>query len=874
MGRWRLAARLAWREVVRRPGRTLLVVLLIAVPVLGMTIGSVVARTAAAESAWERQWGSVDLVVSQPADDEVVVGDHVPVSATVTSGIWAGAVPIDAGGAIASAEFGEAAVAPRLTDTAGRMARDASEAWLSRPLLDRLGLAVGDRLALDHPTGSWTIVGTGRAADWLGSELFVVGAIDGELAAQFRPMVLRQRTLVDLRFGTTDAAAFGVEQELTAQLALDGAWIEGARHWSHEGEDVGRSLAWGWVAGALALAVTGIVVAAAFATSARRQLVTVGLLSCNGAPETTIRRSLMLQGSWSGLAGSLLGVGAGLVALAAGRPLLLGWFDRSLPGYRVALVDLVVIAATGIVAASLAALVPARTASRVPVMAALAGRRPLGAVPARLVPVGIALFGAGVFLLVVAATGDRGDNAGAAAGVLGGLLVLAGVCCASPLAIDAMSRAASAIGRSWGFAGRSLGRTRTRSAAVVTAIAVTVAAGCVVSAAVADVGTATDAGRTWPRDAVVAVVWPASTYVEGSSDGDPGLIDYGPLVDTPVPESAQTAVAGVVGGGRWYPRRMATWDAAAAPDDVAFQMADGSTVTFGPGAGIAIADESTMDLYALTAAERSRLAATGALLLDDWGWFVPIAGEELTGRVETEQGPLTFPLAGRQPAPTLPDDDDDAPPIRGVDAVMMTEDAARTAGFDIVTAGGFWRGDDALSRAEADALGDTVLAPEPSHLGWTYRDVPQPSGADPTLSFMYDGPTTNVSGAALQGLAVAGSLLLTLFVVAIGLALAATESRDERDVLVAIGARPATLRAMAGVKAVVMTATGVALGVPAGLIPWFAVVRANDDDLDVPWVGLAGFVLVLPAVAGGVAWASSSLAQRLRPVRMSTLTAD
>ena len=67
--------------------------------------------------------------------------------------------------------------------------------------------------------------------------------------------------------------------------------------------------------GALSLAVTGIIVAAAFATSARRQLVTVGLLSSNGAPEGVIRRSLALQGSWAGLVGSLLGVAAGLVGV-------------------------------------------------------------------------------------------------------------------------------------------------------------------------------------------------------------------------------------------------------------------------------------------------------------------------------------------------------------------------------------------------------------------------------------------------------------------------------------------------------------------------------------------------------------------------------
>ena len=44
-GQWRFAARLARREVRRRPGRTLLVMLLVAVPVLGMTAITVLVRT-------------------------------------------------------------------------------------------------------------------------------------------------------------------------------------------------------------------------------------------------------------------------------------------------------------------------------------------------------------------------------------------------------------------------------------------------------------------------------------------------------------------------------------------------------------------------------------------------------------------------------------------------------------------------------------------------------------------------------------------------------------------------------------------------------------------------------------------------------------
>ncbi|MEJ7561068.1 MAG: hypothetical protein WKF45_00910 [Ilumatobacteraceae bacterium] len=69
-------------------------------------------------------------------------------------------------------------------------------------------------------------------------------------------------------------------------------------------------------------------------------------------------------------------------------------------------------------------------------------------------------------------------------------------------------------------------------------------------------------------------------------------------------------------------------------------------------------------------------------------------------------------------------------------------------------------------------------------------------------------------GVLVQVAIAAVATLLVLIVVAIGLSLAATESRDERDVLVAVGARPVTMSRMAGVKAVVLTMTGGVLAVP------------------------------------------------------------
>ena len=67
--------------------------------------------------------------------------------------------------------------------------------------------------------------------------------------------------------------------------------------------------------GTVALTAAGIVIAAAFATGARRQLTTVGLLSANGAPPAMIRRVLFLQGAIAGAAGSLVGLGLAAAVL-------------------------------------------------------------------------------------------------------------------------------------------------------------------------------------------------------------------------------------------------------------------------------------------------------------------------------------------------------------------------------------------------------------------------------------------------------------------------------------------------------------------------------------------------------------------------------
>ena len=70
---WRFATRLAMREVRRRPGRTLLVVLLILVPVMAMTIGDVIEHTQNDKwsETYRRRFGASDAAVEFTSDENV-----------------------------------------------------------------------------------------------------------------------------------------------------------------------------------------------------------------------------------------------------------------------------------------------------------------------------------------------------------------------------------------------------------------------------------------------------------------------------------------------------------------------------------------------------------------------------------------------------------------------------------------------------------------------------------------------------------------------------------------------------------------------------------------------------------------------------------
>ena len=154
------------------------------------------------------------------------------------------------------------------------------------------------------------------------------------------------------------------------------------------------------------------------------------------------------------------------------------------------------------------------------------------------------------------------------------------------------------------------------------------------------------------------------------------------------------------------------------------------------------------------------------------------------------------------------------------------------------------------------------------------NELQSATGGDPNVFIQVDFPQSHLNTLLIQWVLVGITLVLVLFVVAVNLALSATETRDERDVLTIVGAPPVAMRGANGYKAALVTAMGAALAIPVGFLPVAVFSLADTRPLIFPWLVVALLVVALPVVAGLVTTAASGIALRLRPVRISTMAYD
>jgi putative ABC transport system permease protein len=721
----------------------------------------------------------------------------------------------------------------------GRFPRVAGEALISPKLARAFHLKVGDTLRLQQPNWTEHIVGIGvTAKNWSDGLIAVRG---NELASGTVPLGLepvQNLTLVRLPGHPT-----------SSELAQYTPPFVSATSGQASGNQ--RAVDWTLVAGMIALAIAGIVISGAFAVGARRQLVTLGQLSANGADASLLRRTLSLQGVFCGILGTTVGIAAGITTLVLMHDRFNGWIHRDIGPFVWSARDLVAISVTGVAAATIAAYLPSRSASRVPVLSALAGRRPLGALPKQIVPIGIALFGGGVLVLVLVATASRnsGGDGLALAAVFGGLLVLSGACCVSPVVVAGLAAAGKRLRRAGRVAARSLVRSRARSAAVVMALAAINAGAIAISTAFASRNEPKFASAAFmPNDALIVVNTSAPDFASVST------------TFLPIPSSVEKTLRTILPHATWSPRRAVLGTTLNHQAEIG-RVVSGKQIALVDTSVMIVADPAILRVIGLAPSDKATLDRVGVLVLpapDDPN--APITGSP-TVQIGRGASARTIPAAKAMHSTRA----------NASTSILITPAKAQELGLPIVSAGEVVTNPQPFNesqRASLDALSASLM--------FSSNGAPN----SPAIGIFWSGPaSTGLSPNVVRQIVLAIVVLIALLVLAMSLALSAAETRDERDVLVALGAPPKTMRGVAAWKAGLLSFTAAALAVPTGFIPvafvfLAAVHPGSRAKLVFPWSTVGELVILAPLIAALVAGIGSTIAQRVRPTQMSTFATD
>jgi putative ABC transport system permease protein len=223
----------------------------------------------------------------------------------------------------------------------------------------------------------------------------------------------------------------------------------------------------------LALATVGMLLIAlvavgGFTVLAQRRLRSLGMLGALGATDRNIRLVVRVNGVLVGVTGALIGTLLGLAAWLAYRPRLESSAHHLIGAFRLPWIVIGPAMALAVVATYFAASRPARSITRIPIVAALSGRpAPPKQVHRSAVP--------GVILFVVAAvlfwyTG-KSSNGGGAPELVGGFVALiAAVILLAPFCLVILARSGRRAPIAVRLALRDLARYRARSGSALAAI--------------------------------------------------------------------------------------------------------------------------------------------------------------------------------------------------------------------------------------------------------------------------------------------------------------------------------------------------------------------------------------------------------------------
>ncbi|HET7798786.1 MAG TPA: FtsX-like permease family protein [Humibacillus xanthopallidus] len=786
-----------------------------------------------------------------------------------------------------------ASLAPRVSLESGRWPTGPGEVLVTVQGLEH-GLPASGTIGLGllDPTGETpetaaTIVGVGRGYDTLGSQYFQPTDL---VTTPLTSDASQRQWLVDR---STPITWGEVERLNTYGIGVFSRYV--AEHpetvtRQQEGEGgPSTTLLVVSVASLGLVLLTTLLAGPAFAVSAARQRRTLALAASNGATAGQLRRTVLAQalvlGALSAVVGALLGVtgGVGTVAITRTvRPDLL-FGPLQVPWAAVGLV-----AAAAIISSVVAAVIPSRGLGRLDVVSVLRGQSVSPPLRRRVPLVGVlvALAGAGT---VTWAAFQRPDYefvlflGGSVAIVVGSLLTV-------PLVLALVARTAHRLPLPVRMAAREAGRQRGRATPTVAAIMAGAAALTVVC-----IGLEADTVRQ-ARDHVPvvregqAVIQGATSpqrlpelarTVESSAPGVHALV-VNDLVDYTQQQGAAMLVAmrpgcalpdvvpGPVGG-----------DVATEPDTRCSTAASFARNFSGTSIQAVDLDQLT-HFVGLTEEQRAAMSQGAVAVVDPLDVAqLPLPGP--TGHllrdieslrpvtIDEDGGVATFALWRQLPG----ESDTTAPPrasdvrtlrlpvihvprdrwnrlvliYNGSPAGIITTDSAIRLGLPVSPSGLIARADGGISTDLEARLGDAVIASQRDATFVVERGYQR----DDTLALVV---IFGVIG------------LIILVATLIATALSQTENAPLLGTLAAVGATKRTRRALAGSQALYLGMLGAVIGLFVGLAPGFGLarvvltrvtedgVRIQPENIPVPWLQILAPVLLVPLVAGALAWVS------------------
>ena len=889
----RAGARLAWRSVVRSRGSSTLVALLVALPVAGLTGAAVFWEThrATPEQAATLELGSAQSWVStgppglqQAVDDpRFSLGyrngppeEPVEPPTGLPAMVPATAVPLriaetglgietPSGRGDVMATIGAAwdpLLEGRYVPIDGTAPAAADEAMVSPGLLERLDARVGDTVTLSGSGETFTITGTMRRADQQPSQetLFLPGTGAAEYSGPLSRWYFAdwQPTYAQLR-ELTDEGYVSYARDLAIHPPPD-AVVSGS-----DALALWNVLVIGAVTGVFSGYLVVLLAGAALAVSARRQQRALAVAASVGAARRDVFRVVLLQGAFLGAVGAAAGIAVG----AAGAAITNALTDRGAVdtfwgnwGYRIPVALVAAIAAFALLIGTLAAIAPARSATRGDPLGALRGARRPAKLDVRRPVWGLALLlcGAGLAVaggLTIAALGRQEPSEGieplrvAALWtlVLGPVVFQVGVILGGHWIFVVLSRLVGRAGHGARLASRDAAASPSRVVPAFAAIAATVFAASFVLSVIAL--QAASSARMYSYSAPAQSIVVSFAVPDGSERPELTRAARELLADA---EPAPAATALVRSAwtppldpetGRSLDPDASRFGVAQQPDplhcpvcDAWFNALNGQIVVVAPedieaAAGVSLGADALRAYRDGAAVASIGYVHDGDVTVTQWR-AGDLDGQAMGGLYDGDEGPDPT----REIALSAIDVD-----RRMWWAAAISPETADALGIVTTPSSLVARYETLPPQAELDRLAaeaDRSHGDDPAATGGIYLHVERgPDTGDPWLAAI---------------LAVAAVLVVGASAVSLGLS--RFERRADDATLAAVGGGRMLRRGVNAWQALLVAGVGTVVGTVAGQIPvWgFSQAVSYYDLRDTPWPWLAALALALPAAIAVISW--------------------